>query len=174
MLTDPIHSSTQGGHPLAIAANEIIANGIPVAFIPVAVGGTSITEWQPGGTYYNRLVSQATAAGTVKAVLWHQGENDVSDGMAQATYNAYLDTLANEIDTDLGCPLVAGKVHAWAAYDPTTINAAIAEAIADNANVEAGGDWSGLTFDGGVHATSDADIAAAGAADWSALEALFY
>ena len=50
------------------------ANGCPVGFVNVAVGGTNSREWIPGTPLYARLV-EAIKEGC-RAVLWHQGEAD--------------------------------------------------------------------------------------------------
>jgi hypothetical protein len=54
--------------------------------VPCAVGGTSIRLWQPGAydtktdtrPYDDMLyrVTQAMLHGTLKGILWHQGESD--------------------------------------------------------------------------------------------------
>ncbi len=52
--------------------------GVPVGWINVAEGGSSIRKWEPGSANFNRLVKAMKAAGPngARAVLWAQGESD--------------------------------------------------------------------------------------------------
>ena len=157
---------------------------IPCAFVPCAMGGTSITAWQPGvdhedrTTLYGSMIYRAKLTGA-KAVLWWQGEQDVVGGMAESTYNTYLDTLADAINTDISVPTIACKLQDLSGYltgyDESTINAAIGTAWTDNANVLAGPDLSGITPSvDGVHIKTDAEIADAAALWWTAIAAALY
>ncbi len=75
---------------------------ITVGLIPTACGGSSIRHWQPGA-YWKRTDShpyddavarteKALQAGTLKAILWHQGESDCSNAGA-ASYETELKKL---------------------------------------------------------------------------------
>jgi hypothetical protein len=165
-----------GGSCWPLLATQLMTTtSRPVAFVPCAKGGSSITAWQPGadhqdrttlyGSMVYRMLQAAQRPGmTMRGVIWWQGEQDVLDGMSQATYNAYLDTLANAVMADLGVPLIACKLQYCTGLDAgaqNTINAAIAEAWADNANVVAGPDLTGLTTDDTVHLKSDANLLSA-------------
>lgn len=47
-----------------------------------AKGGSAIEEWMPGSLFFNEIISRAREAaksGTIKGVIWHQGESDVSE-----------------------------------------------------------------------------------------------
>jgi hypothetical protein len=166
--TDP----AAAGSPWPLLATALMsARNRPVLFVPCAKGGSPIADWQPGvdhqdrATLYGSMVYrglQAANSGTLRAVLWWQGETDAQNSMAQATYNAYLDTLANAIAEDLGIPLLATRLQdlsGWGNVDESAVNAAINEAIADNSNVRAGPDLSDITPSAdGVHLTTDAEL----------------
>ena len=50
-----------------------------IGLIPCAVGGSSLGEWQKGGSLYNNTVAatlEAVKSSTLKGILWHQGESD--------------------------------------------------------------------------------------------------
>lgn len=52
-----------------------------IGLVVNAKGGTSISEWKPGSHFYNEAVKRTKEAmknGTLKGILWHQGESDVS------------------------------------------------------------------------------------------------
>jgi hypothetical protein len=82
---------------------------VPVCFLNGAVGGTRIDQHQRNAadpldvnTIYGRLLWRARAAGLthgIRAVLWHQGENDQgadgpTGGFGWETYRAYFIDLA--------------------------------------------------------------------------------
>ncbi|MBI1336089.1 MAG: hypothetical protein GC164_03900 [Phycisphaera sp.] len=53
--------------------------GHPVGLIPTAVGGSPISQWDPGqkGDLYHAMLKRVQASGTnIKGILWYQGESD--------------------------------------------------------------------------------------------------
>lgn len=97
-------------------------HGIKIGLIPCAVGGTSIDVWQPGGfdkatnthPYDDMLVrlKEAQKSGTLKGVIWLQGESDSSPEKAIG----YLEKLRELIERirkeagDNSLPFVAGEL----------------------------------------------------------------
>ncbi|MFO7822439.1 MAG: sialate O-acetylesterase [Cyclobacterium sp.] len=78
-----------------------------------AKGGSAIEEWMPGSHFFNEIVQrsrQAAEHGTIKGVIWHQGESNVGRG------DQYLDQISRLIGAlrdSLGLPdlpFVAGQV----------------------------------------------------------------
>jgi hypothetical protein len=91
-----------GGSVWPLVGQELSAStGLPVGFINVAEGGSSIRGWQKGGRLYARLLQalQATQPYYVRAILWAQGESD-SD-LTSEQYADYLSALIEEINADL-------------------------------------------------------------------------
>ena len=88
--------------------------GRKVLLVVNARGGTSIMQWKKGeggDGYYEEAVrrtKQAMEYGTLKAILWHQGESDSKDP------SDYLDRLAEMVGalrSELGeVPFVAGEI----------------------------------------------------------------
>ena len=87
--------------------------GITVGLIPAAAGGSPIDTWTPGG-YHDQTKSHpwddavararvAMPAGTLKAILWHQGESDATPELAPA-YEAKLHALIARFRDTLGAP----------------------------------------------------------------------
>lgn len=192
-LADPTDSITNQGDTISketvqsggsvwplLATSFLADQGVPVSFIPSAKGGTRITDWLPGANHQNRatlygsMVYRALQVGGVKAILWWQGEADAQDGMSQATYNSNLDSLANAIQADLGVKLMPCKLQNITAADETAINAAIAEAWGDNANVLTGPDLSDIATDDTLHLQTDAKLLDAAGRWWTALQTAFY
>ncbi|UBM57972.1 NPCBM/NEW2 domain-containing protein [Marinilongibacter aquaticus] len=91
-------------------------NNIPVQFFNFAIDNSSIEHWQKdypdventqfGNTlenHYKGLSNFINFQGSVmgfKAILWHQGERDVTDGMSSNTYKTKLENLINNIQND--------------------------------------------------------------------------
>ena len=86
-----------------------------VGLIPCAVGGSPISAWQPGGFHRStnthpwddmlRRARAALPAGTLKGILWHQGESDCQPDLA-ARYQDRLHTLIQRFRHELQAPTV--------------------------------------------------------------------
>ncbi len=87
--------------------------GISVGLVVNAKGGTKIEQWKKGTKCYKDALTRAKAAqelGTLKGILWHQGESNhnSSDG-----YLEKLQKLVEDLRSDLNepaLPFVAGQV----------------------------------------------------------------
>lgn len=99
---------------------EKIPENISVLIIPAAVGGSSISQWTGDSTFRSvRLLSNfrdKTAVGkkygTLKAVLWHQGENDanVRDIPFYRERLGLLFTKFRSIAGDKNLPIILGEL----------------------------------------------------------------
>ena len=86
-----------------------------VGLIPCAVGGSPIATWQPDGYHpstkthpWDDMLRRARAAlpdGTLKGILWHQGESDCQPELA-AQYQVRLDALVRRFRQELRAPAV--------------------------------------------------------------------
>jgi len=129
--------------------------GVVIGLVPCAVGGTPLARWQKGKDLYEQAMVRARAAlkdGTLKGILWHQGEAD-SAGLNDAeTYAARLTTMVRDLRADLASPtvpFVAGKLGEFLAETKSgapvhwrTVNAQIAklpELVPQSAVVESTG-----------------------------------
>lgn len=87
---------------------------ISIGLVVNAKGGTKISQWSKGTQFYKEAVrraKQAQKTGTLKGILWHQGEGD-SDNPAE--YLDSLKTLIADLRKDLGIsdlPFIAGQVN---------------------------------------------------------------
>jgi predicted phosphodiesterase len=53
-----------------------------IGLVVNAKGGSAIREWMPGSLFFNEIISrarQAAKSGTIKGIIWHQGESDVAE-----------------------------------------------------------------------------------------------
>lgn len=117
---NPIHfdKNEAGVGPGLSFAQEMISdnNDVIIGLIPCAAGGSSIdnwlqdTFWEQTKTFpYNNALLRAKLAmqyGTLKGIIWHQGEADCS--MAKSgLYKEKLIQLVNKLRNDLGIPDLA-------------------------------------------------------------------
>jgi len=104
---DPTDTGTSSGSPWPLLATLLMADqSVPVAFITTATGGTKLYggTWTKNGTEYADCVQTIANSGVngVKAVLWHQGENDANDGVTAVQYAAALSAMLDNLQTDTG------------------------------------------------------------------------
>ena len=93
------------GKKLAALYNKRITIGL----VPCAVGGSSIEQWIGDSTYrgvtlYSNLINKARKAaayGTIKGILWHQGETNASAGNYK-NYKEKLEQFFTKLRNDLG------------------------------------------------------------------------
>lgn len=98
-----------------------------VALIPAAVGGSSIDQWLQDQTYrevklwsnLETLVSKANEHGTIKGVIWHQGESDANPRGAQV-YEVKMKELIQKMRMLSGnpnLPFIMGELGGfWVKY----------------------------------------------------------
>ncbi len=149
IAADPLHQdkpTVVGVGPGLTFAQEILRKypDQPIGLIPCAVGGSGIDDWQPGtkheqtGIYaYDEMlarVKEAQKRGTIKGIIWHQGESDSSPGKKDA-YAAKLADFFKRLRRDThteNVPLVVGTLgDFYVAKNPEA--AVINQIIADYA-----------------------------------------
>lgn len=114
---DPLHWDKAGaGVGIGKFFGKIVADknpGVVVGLIPTACGGSSLSVWQPGKSFdqtkskpWDDAMVRARRAmqdGTLKAILWHQGESD-SNAKAAPLHEKQLEELINRFRTELSAP----------------------------------------------------------------------
>jgi len=114
--------------------------GVTIGLVPCAVGGTPLARWLKGRDLYEQALPRIKAAmkdGTLKGVLWHQGESDATQQEHAETYAKRLAGMVRDLRAELGVPevpFVAGKLGEFlpetkkdAPYHWRTVNAQLAE-----------------------------------------------
>ncbi len=87
-----------------------------IGLIPSAVGGTSMSRWVKGSDLYERAVQRTKEAlqnGTLKGILWHQGENETDDEARAKAYGTTLAQMIADLRADLNAPdvpFIAGQL----------------------------------------------------------------
>lgn len=108
------------GKTLAARTDEKITIGL----IPTAVGGSSVGQWLGDSlhrevrllTNFREKVAQGKAYGTIKGILWHQGESDASPRV-NPDYARQLAALFAEFRTAAGndsLPIFLGELGPFA------------------------------------------------------------
>lgn len=119
-----------------------------IGIIVNARGGTKINEWHGKSELYREARKRTKAVlndGTLKGVLWHQGESD--QGAADA-YLGKLQTLVANLRSDFNdpnLPFIAGQIH-----KPGAINDQIAK-LPETTHATAVATAEGLTTTDGTH-----------------------
>ena len=84
---EPSRTGLDLGHRFGNVMAEHLPDSVSVLIVPTAVGGTSISFWIEDHdfrgvrllTNFRKMIDRAGSVGTVKAVLWHQGESDSNE-----------------------------------------------------------------------------------------------
>ena len=91
-----------------------------IGLLPCAMGGTSLSEWDPQADLYKRAIATAQKAvvgdNVLKGILWHQGEGDSADESCATSYAARLGRMIAELRTELkahAVPFVAGELGSF-------------------------------------------------------------
>jgi hypothetical protein len=125
-----------------------------VVLIPIAIAGSSVTEWDSGGPYRDRIRAVAamlTAMGiTPTAWLWQQGTTDSINGMNQTTYQTTLRSVISYERSLSGRSadrwMIAQDTINGAANNVSTAIRAAQAAVAGDSNNFLGPDCDTLTF----------------------------
>jgi hypothetical protein len=123
---DPLHfDKPSAGVGIGKTFGQILAEanpGVTIGLIPCAVGGSPIDTWKPGVFYpatkshpwddMAKRAALALPAGTLKGILWHQGESDSLPELAPA-YEAKLHDFIGRLRQEVKAPeipFIAGQM----------------------------------------------------------------
>lgn len=113
---EPLHAGIDVGKTCGVGPGMAFANGIKangsgigvVGLVPCAAGGTKISEWARGTRLYSQLVSRANESvkegGTIRAILWYQGESDTVRKEDAKAYKGNMEMLIMNLRSDLNIP----------------------------------------------------------------------
>lgn len=135
--TDPVHYDKKSagvgmGRTFARLMTEMSPD-IAVGLIPAACGGSSLESWKSGvyfkGTRsnpYDDAVARAKKAmesGTLKVILFHQGEGDCKPGK-DVQYEKRLVELVRNLRKELNAeqvPLLIGELSSWSRWNKSKV-----------------------------------------------------
>lgn len=124
---DPMHFDKPAagvgiGRTFAAEMLKDLPPDVSIGLIPAAAGGSAIDSWTPGGYHAQtkshpwddavRRTKIAMQSGSLKGILWHQGESDSNDRLS-STYEAKLHDLIKRFRDKFqspGVPFVAGQL----------------------------------------------------------------
>jgi hypothetical protein len=120
---EPDRTGLDCGYSFAKALIKDIPADISVLLIPTAVGGSSISQWLGDSLYRNvKLFSNFAAKveiakqyGTIKGILWHQGESDANEKNIPL-YKNRLTTLFTKFRSaisDNNIPILMGELGSF-------------------------------------------------------------
>lgn len=107
VMEEPIHTdkSDAGIGPAASFALDYVKEyDEPIGLIPCAFGGTSITQWQPGGELFENMINKASLLGEndkIIGILWAQGETDAKSIDNIDEYVMLFDNMLSELEKRL-------------------------------------------------------------------------
>ncbi|KAF7830588.1 putative carbohydrate esterase [Senna tora] len=112
---EPLHADIDVGKGCGIGpgmafAKEVMRmkRGKVVGLVPCAVGGSKIKEWRRGSYLYNELMRRANESvrdgGTIRALLWFQGESDTVTKQDAYAYKARMERFFKDIRSHLRIP----------------------------------------------------------------------
>ncbi|MBC6369151.1 sialate O-acetylesterase [Algoriphagus sp. AK58] len=107
---------------------KYIPDSVSILLIPTAVGGSGINQWISDETYRNVPLftnfKEKTAIGkhygTVKAILWHQGESDAASVETIKIYDKQLAVLFGKFRAEVGypnLPIFMGRLGSYSKTD---------------------------------------------------------
>ncbi|MCD7456705.1 hypothetical protein HAX54_032816 [Datura stramonium] len=115
---EPLHVDIDMNKTCGIGPTMAFANVVSemnpefgtIGLVPCAAGGTSIDKWSRGSKLYNDMVKRAQIAvqggGTIRAILWYQGERDTLTLEEAKSYKSKLEKLFQDLRSDLNSPLL--------------------------------------------------------------------
>lgn len=114
---EPIHYGKSAGAGLAASFARAMADrcdGVKIGLLPCAVGGAKIDRWVEGGDLWSNAVARtriALKSGTLKGVLWHQGEIDALSRERADAWGGKLASVIGSVRREFGpVPFVAGEL----------------------------------------------------------------
>ena len=126
-----IPKSAGGGSVWPLVGDDLAERlKVPIGFINVASGGSSILDWQPGKPAFKQMADalRQTQPHFVRAILWHQGETDKNRGMIADEYFTALKRLIQGIREETG--FKGPWVVAQASYSDGTVGEGVRRAQA--------------------------------------------
>ncbi len=105
--------NTTRGAGLGLAFGKALADalGRPIGLIPAAHGGTTLEQWsesrkeQAGRSLYGGMLERVRrAAGTLRGIVWYQGESDSFALQDGRSYAARFDRWIAAVRSDTGIP----------------------------------------------------------------------
>ncbi|XP_043711900.1 probable carbohydrate esterase At4g34215 [Telopea speciosissima] len=114
--TEPLHADIDLNKTCGVGPGMAFANAVKskdssvgvIGLVPCAVGGTNISQWMKGSHLYEQMVRRAQTAlqegGTIRAIVWYQGESDTVSRADAEAYKGRMEKLIADWRADLRSP----------------------------------------------------------------------
>lgn len=102
---DPFDTATASGSLFPLLANLLVQEkNIPVGFIGVAQGSTTLSQWQSGQTLNARMLDYLTNSGgnDVEVIASWIGESDASASTSETDFKNQYNAVINQLETLTG------------------------------------------------------------------------
>ena len=120
---EPGRAGTGSGFAFAKALLPQLPKGVKIGLVPTAIGGSSINRWlgdslfrqQYLATNFKKRTKEAMKVGTIKAILWHQGESN-SSKKGIINYDKHLEVLFGrfrKVAQNDSLPILTGQLGAF-------------------------------------------------------------
>jgi hypothetical protein len=169
---DPFDTATNSGSVFPLIANHLVNNkNIPIAFIGVAQGSTSLSQWQTGQTYNTRMLDYLANSGgnDVEGIISWIGETDSSLGTLEATFKSEYNAIIDQLETQTGIKSVLCGIAQAGGED---VNTWIQDIVASNANALNYVDIAALFT--GVHYETDQETSDSALAIYNQINLAFF
>lgn len=155
------NASTPLGSYFGALATLIMEQGIPVGFVPCALGSSGIAAWAVNtatSSLYGAMLARSTQIGDYKKVLWWQGENETTGSMTQSEFAAELNELVDDWYSRTGKQWIVLAINeAGTGANFQAIHDAIVEVGQTNPNVASYADLDG-SFTSSIHYGTTGEI----------------
>jgi len=119
-LNFPWYRKLDCGHSFGMEMLKKVPDDVTVAIISTAVGGSSVNHWLDDSEFrtmhlwsnITKMIAKAKEVGTIKGMIWHQGETDAKPEMFDS-YTDKLNTLFSKIRKECdneNMPIVVGEL----------------------------------------------------------------
>lgn len=131
---EPLHDYTckiwtDGGAGMAMSFGMHLLRKFPdsqIGFVPCAVSGSSLEQWQPGGELFKKAVCKTRKAlavvdGELAGILWHQGEADSKSMETAAAYAIRFKKVIKGFRKEFNnekLPVIAGELGYFLVKNP--------------------------------------------------------
>jgi len=120
---EPMRTGLDCGLSFGKKLSGLYGKNISIGLVPCAIGGSSIEQWLGDSTYrgvalYSNFLMKVKIAmkdGTVKGLLWHQGETNAS-GANYKNYKQKLESFFAKLRNDIGnaeLPIYTGELSSF-------------------------------------------------------------
>lgn len=127
---EPTMTGLDCGHSFGKELLKHIPDSISILLIPTAVGGSAINQWITDETFRNvplfsnfkEKAALGKQYGSVKAILWHQGETDAAAAETIEIYEKQLAVLFSKFRAEVGNPTLPISMGRLGSYSKTNAN----------------------------------------------------